>query len=359
MGIKAFNHGDDFRNKFVKAISGDSTGLDAVNPKPPPPTGGITATGGVVNDYTSGSNAYRAHTFTTSGAFEVTSIGAFGNNIEFLVVAGGGGGGGSRDNYAGQGGGGAGGLITNVPGVATPGPSPNPNVPLTRSSVFDVSAGGTYPVTVGAGGIGGFYPGVLGAKNGVGGNGTDSVLTHTSSPKTITATGGGGAAGATNASSNSSPGGSGGGGSTYYNKTAETQVQIATLIDKDTLVVLASMVLDLKTLVAVAVALAVLEKAGVEPGGSAGAKGGQGVSVSINGTATVYAGGGGSGFYFNPNTTSWSPSAPVNGGGGGSGGTGGGPAKPLTRGNPGTPGTGGGGGGATASNPGLLTKTRW
>ena len=69
---------------------------------------------------------------------EVTSIGAFGNNIEFLVVAGGGGGGGSRDNYAGQGGGGAGGLITNVPGVATPGPSQNPNVPLTRSSVFDV-----------------------------------------------------------------------------------------------------------------------------------------------------------------------------------------------------------------------------
>tara|TARA_Y100000287_G_C13988575_1_gene241701 strand:+ start:48 stop:272 length:225 start_codon:yes stop_codon:yes gene_type:complete len=43
-------------------------------------------------------------------------------------------------------------------------------------------------------------------------------------------------------------------------KLLETQVQIATLIDKDTLVVLEPMVLDLKTLVAVAVALAVLEK---------------------------------------------------------------------------------------------------
>ena len=84
-------------------------------------SGGLTATGGIINDYTSGSNAYRAHTFTTSGAFEVTGVGNYGPNIEFLVVAGGGGGGGSRDNYAGQGGGGAGGLITNMPGVATPG----------------------------------------------------------------------------------------------------------------------------------------------------------------------------------------------------------------------------------------------
>ena len=39
--------------------------------------GGLTATGGVINDYTSGSNAYRAHTFTTSGAFEVTSVGSY------------------------------------------------------------------------------------------------------------------------------------------------------------------------------------------------------------------------------------------------------------------------------------------
>ena len=47
-----------------------------------------------------------------------------------------------------------------MPGVAILGPS-NPNVPLTRSVTFDVGEGGTYPVTVGAGGIGGYYPGVL------------------------------------------------------------------------------------------------------------------------------------------------------------------------------------------------------
>ena len=32
MGIKAFNHGDDFVNKFVRAVVSDSTGLDAVAP---------------------------------------------------------------------------------------------------------------------------------------------------------------------------------------------------------------------------------------------------------------------------------------------------------------------------------------
>ena len=51
MGIKAFNHGDDFVNKFVRAIASDSTGIDAagvfVHPR------GMTATGGIINDYTS------------------------------------------------------------------------------------------------------------------------------------------------------------------------------------------------------------------------------------------------------------------------------------------------------------------
>ena len=342
------NRGADLFGYFVSGKDKQyHTNESAYSPAPAAAgPGGLTATGGIINDYTSGSNAYRAHTFTTSGAFEVTGVGNYGSNIEFLVVAGGGGGGGSRSNYAGQGGGGAGGLITNMPGVATPGGSPNPNVPLTRSATFDVAEGGTYPVIVGAGGIGGFYP-----SNGVGGNGTNSILTHTSAPKTITATGGGGAAGATSASSNSSPGGSGGGGSTYYNKTAGDASPNSNPDRQGHPGGAGANGAGPQDSGGGGGGAGGPGEVGVEPGGSAGAKGGLGVSVSINGTATVYAGGGGSGFYFNPNSTSWPPSAPANGGGGGSGGTGGGPGKPLTRGNPGTPGTGGGGGGATASNP--------
>ena len=75
MGIKAFNHGDDFRNKLIRAISGDSTGLDAVTPEPPPITpSGLTATGGFVNEYSVGPTVYRSHIFTTSGAFNVTAL---------------------------------------------------------------------------------------------------------------------------------------------------------------------------------------------------------------------------------------------------------------------------------------------
>ena len=55
MGIKAFNHGDDFVNKFVRAAVNDSTGRDSLTPEPGPPepfgpAQGITATGGVISD---------------------------------------------------------------------------------------------------------------------------------------------------------------------------------------------------------------------------------------------------------------------------------------------------------------------
>ena len=97
MGIKAFNHGDDFVNKFIRAIASDSTGSDAVNPVPVPvpDVPGLTATGGVISDYsTPPGDVYRAHVFTTTGTFLVTGIGDFGSTVDYLVVAGGGGGGG-------------------------------------------------------------------------------------------------------------------------------------------------------------------------------------------------------------------------------------------------------------------------
>ena len=60
---------------------------------------GISATGGIINDYASGSDIYRAHIFTSSAPFNVTDTGTLdGGSIDYLVVAGGGGGG--EDNIS-------------------------------------------------------------------------------------------------------------------------------------------------------------------------------------------------------------------------------------------------------------------
>ena len=114
---------------------------------------GITAPGGVINDYSDSGNLYRAHIFTSSGTFTVSDLGILGTTVEYLVVAGGSAGGGGQ-----SGGGGAGGLRTNLPGVVDASPSP-----LTISTPFAVTAGPTsYVVTVGSGGGGGIgqNPGV-------------------------------------------------------------------------------------------------------------------------------------------------------------------------------------------------------
>jgi hypothetical protein len=49
---------------------------------------GLTATGGVISDYTDGPAVYRAHVFTSTGTFTVTAPGGFGDTVEYLVVAG-------------------------------------------------------------------------------------------------------------------------------------------------------------------------------------------------------------------------------------------------------------------------------
>ena len=137
MGIKAFNHGDDFVNKFVKARVSDSTGLDALSPEPSP--SGLTATGGVISDYPSGPTIYRAHIFTSSGTFEVSAIGDYPAEVEYLVIGGGGAGG-----YNAGGGGGAGAFRTNLSGH-----------PLAQSAFPVSTSPGEYTVTIGAGGASG------------------------------------------------------------------------------------------------------------------------------------------------------------------------------------------------------------
>ena len=145
----------------------------------PATVSGLTATGGVISDYTSGSDVYRAHIFTSSGELDVTAPGTFGDTVEYLVVAGGGGGSGYSGSNGG-GGGGAGGLRTNLTGHQLAG------------AAFPVSVS-PYTVTVGAGGA--FDPDSPAPK------GVDSVF------GSITSAGGGGGGYPTGTT-----GGSGGGG---------------------------------------------------------------------------------------------------------------------------------------------------
>ena len=180
MGIKAFNHGDDFVNKFVRAVVSDSTGGDAVGPNAPVAPSGIEATGGLITDYTSGPAVYRAHVFTASGAFTVTALSndpsSFPNTADVLVVGSGGGGGTSG------GGGGGGGVRyhTGQPVTVTP-----------------------YPVTINAGGAG-----RVGGGSGTAAAGGSVTFGSGSHPINITSPGGGGGGSHNEAGG---PGASGGG----------------------------------------------------------------------------------------------------------------------------------------------------
>ena len=134
------------------------------------------ATGGTTTTYNDGTDNWKAHTFTSSGTFTITTAGDVNPDIEYLIVAGGAGGGGNRHATGCGGGGGAGGMLVGA------------------YSNFSAQA---YTVTVGGGGSGG----------GSTGNGSDG---SSSSIFSISATGGGG--GGSGQNSNGRSGGSGGGG---------------------------------------------------------------------------------------------------------------------------------------------------
>ena len=150
---------------------------------------GLTATGGVVREYTDSGVIYKAHIFTTSGTFAVTAPGTYGDTVEYLVVAGGGGGG-----QQSGGGGGAGGLRTNLSGHPLAG------------DPFPVSVQ-SYTVTVGAGGQGSVADPSNPSGPGSGLRGADSSF------GSITATGGGGGGNSSTPSALPAMNGGSGGGS--------------------------------------------------------------------------------------------------------------------------------------------------
>ena len=142
-----------FRNTFVRG--GGSTNA---------PVSGLTATGGVISDYTDGPAVYRAHIFTSSGTFTVSALGNLGSTFDLLTVAGGGGGGGN--NGGGSGGGGV----------------------LLKTS-YPTAASRSYTITIGAGGAG--SPGANSPAS-AGIDGGDTTFVDPSGPTTYTAGGGGG-----------------------------------------------------------------------------------------------------------------------------------------------------------------------
>lgn len=198
------------------------TGTDAVNPAPTPPPGGLTATGGTINDYESSGTYYRAHIFSATGAFNVTALSddasTYPNTIEYLVVAGGGGGGSTGGGNAG-GGGGAGGLRTSLVGH----PLAGSVIPV---STTGGNGSGSYTVTIGGGGSGATDGAGAGASNGV-----DSYFGPPTAPEGITSAGGGHGGGhhtAPEPASFAQDGGSGGGGggaSPYVGGTGNTPAE--------------------------------------------------------------------------------------------------------------------------------------
>ena len=150
---------------------------------------GMDASGGIINEFTSGSDNYRAHIFIAPGTFTVNTLASdpTDDTVEFLVVAGGGGGGGSGAGGGGRGGGGAGGLRTNIPGVQTVG-----GTSLTAPA-FAIPATGSYKVTVGNGGRLGWNQGPsISLRGGGSFFGTPNDGGPPTYPTGVVATGGGG-----------------------------------------------------------------------------------------------------------------------------------------------------------------------
>jgi len=267
------------------------------------------ASGGTETTITDNGVQYKVHTFTTGGVFTVSTL-SQDQEAEVLVVAGGGGGGsltysGSTNRAAG---GGAGGLIY----------IPN----------YNMDALGNYTITVGDGGASSA-------------NGQNSSISGGS--RTITAFGGG-RGGAGDNTDNALSGGSGG-GNWYPGYPGAEATQVSTTSD------------GIDTYLNTGFGNAGGTSGNPQPygagGGGAGEPGGDwngpngpvggnGVQLSISGTATYYAGGGssagfndaayqgiysgglgGGGIGYNTSYNAASNGTPNTGGGGGSGGSGG------------------------------------
>ena len=264
----------------------------------------ITATGGTI---TTVCTNYKVHTFTGPGTFCVSAGGGSRATVDYLVIAGGGAGAGGGQ---GGGGGGAGGYRF----------SNGTNSGNYSAGPFSLGASGLrlspgcFPITVGAGGSGG-------GEGTTGGDGGNSIFS------TITSAGGGGG-GSNNAAND---GGSGGGARVTSAGSGNTPSVLPPQGFGGRLSPPASNPPGYK---AAGGGGGASEQGKTMPGVNVGGDGGDGLSSSINASATTRGGGGGGG------------GGASSGGSGGSGGGGtGNPGPSPSAGSGGTANTGGGGGG--------------
>jgi len=284
----------------------------------------LVATGGTITE----DGNFKVHKFTGPGTFQVTTEAENSpdNVVDYLVVAGGGAGGMNNTGGNSGGGGGAGGTRFSATTYCS-------SSPLKAPAGLPVSAT-SYPITVGAGGVG-----AAGPCSARGAPGNDSVFS--------TITSGGGAGGGSGVNKDGRDGGSGGGGAGVNgpgggaagggNSPSVSPAQGnnggAGNNGSD-------------------------HQGGggggftaVGQAGACGGDGGAGLAISITGSPVAHGGGGGGG----RGAPSAAPAVPQ----GGLGGGGNGSDNPLPGGNPsgsaggsGTVNTGGGGGGTNFSNNG-------
>ena len=308
--LAKYNLQDQIIDEFT-----DATGIDASAS-----TGDMLETGGYLGatpvtptishdaDSTGVDGDYTWYKWTGTGAGTFSTNTAQ-SDIDFLVVAGGGAGGDASDSSGyGRGGGGAGGLRTSYGSTSGGGAS--------AESKISFSASTTYTMTVGAGGA-------VDLDN-RGGAGGDSSISG-SGLTTITSIGGGGGGGYS-ADPTGGDGGSGGGAG--YNTASGGAAGDGTASQG-----YAGGTSDNSTGAGGGGASAVGGNNSTYDGG----KGGDGLSVSITGSAVTYAGGGGAGGNTNTGTA---------GDGGAGGGGHGAIYTPSTAAVAGTANTGGGGGGS-------------
>jgi len=284
----------------------------------------LVATGGTITE----DGNFKVHKFTGPGTFQVTTEAENSpdNVVDYLVVAGGGAGGMNNTGGNSGGGGGAGGTRFSATTYCS-------SSPLKAPAGLPVSAT-SYPITVGAGGVG-----AAGPCSARGAPGNDAVFS--------TITSGGGAGGGSGVNKDGRDGGSGGGGAGVNgpgggaagggNSPSVSPAQGnnggAGNNGSD-------------------------HQGGggggftaVGQAGACGGDGGAGLAISITGSPVAHGGGGGGG----RGAPSAAPAVPQ----GGLGGGGNGSDNPLPGGNPsgsaggsGTVNTGGGGGGTNFSNNG-------